>query len=82
MDFVGELMNIEVDYDDKVDRKNISDRISGVISEEVNELNTVKKILSYSESVQTVIVKKNTISTHSPQECVEKPHKTTTGKAK
>ena len=69
-EFRGELINVDVDYDDKVESNNISDRIAGVISEEVNELNTVKMRLSYSESVQTGIGQKTPISTHSLQECV------------
>ena len=36
-------MNTKVDYDNKVEMINRSDRIAGVISEEVNYLNTVKK---------------------------------------
>ena len=42
----GQLMNVEVDYEKKVERKNISDSIAGVIPEEENELNTVIKRLS------------------------------------
>ena len=42
----------------------------------------VKKRLSYSEVVQTVSGQKTAISTHSLQECVEEPQKTTIGQAK
>ena len=48
--FRGYIINVKVDYDDGVESKNKIDRIAGVISEESNELNTVKTILSYSES--------------------------------
>ena len=51
--FRGEIINVEVDYDGKVERRNTCDSIVGVISEESNELNMVKKILSYSEVLQT-----------------------------
>ena len=44
-------MNFEVDYDNNVENNNTGDRISGVISEEANELNRVKTRLPYSESV-------------------------------
>ena len=44
-------MNVEVDYENKVERNNNSDSIAGVISEEANGLNMVKKRLSYSEVV-------------------------------
>ena len=46
MKFRLEVMNVEVDYDDGVESKNTSERISGEISEEANELNTVKNRLS------------------------------------
>ena len=36
-------MNTKVDYDNKVEMINTSYRIAGLISEEVNYLNTVKK---------------------------------------
>ena len=42
-EYIVQLMNIEVDYDDEVERNNMSDRISEVIPEEVNELNKLQK---------------------------------------
>ena len=36
-------MNADVNYYDEVESKNMSDRIAVVISEEVNDLDTVKK---------------------------------------
>ena len=44
-------MILEVDYDNEVERNNTSDRIAGVISEEANDSKTLKKRLSFSESV-------------------------------
>ena len=41
--FRGELINVEVDYDNLVERNNKSDSISGVLSEEENELNMIPK---------------------------------------
>ena len=41
--FIGDLMNADVNYYDEVESKNMSDRIAVVISEEVNDLDTVKK---------------------------------------
>ena len=32
-EFIGELMNAKVDYEDKVENNNTSDRIAGVIPE-------------------------------------------------
>ena len=43
--FRGELINVEVDYDNLVERNNKSDSISGVLSEEENELNMIPKRL-------------------------------------
>ena len=51
--FRGELINLEVDYDNEVERENITNRVSGVLSEESNEFNKVHKRLSYSKTVQT-----------------------------
>ena len=51
--FRGDLINLEVDYDDEVERENITNRVSGVLSEESNEFNKVHKRLSYSKKVQT-----------------------------
>ena len=34
-------MNVGVDYDDEIERNNMSNRVEEVISEEANELNTV-----------------------------------------
>ena len=63
-EFRGELMNVEVDYDNEVESNNTNDSIVGVISEEANEFNTVQKILAYSEAVHMVIGKKTALSTH------------------
>ena len=35
-------MNAKIDYDDKIERNEKSDRIEGVISEEANKLSMVK----------------------------------------
>ena len=51
-EFRGEPINIELEYDEEVERENTSDKIAGGISEGANELNTVNKI-SYSEELQT-----------------------------
>ena len=79
-EFIGELINLELDYDDEVESKNMSDRIEGVLSEEANELNTVQKILSYRKGVQAGSGQKTSLSTYSPHDCVEEPQKTTTMK--
>ena len=42
-EFIGDLMNAKVDYDDKEERNNMSDRTAGVIPEEAIELNMVKR---------------------------------------
>ena len=42
-EFIGKLMNAKADYDNKVERNNTSDSISEVISEESNDLNTIKR---------------------------------------
>ena len=41
-EFIGELINFEVDYDEEVESNNTCDRTAGVLSEDTNELNTVK----------------------------------------
>ena len=41
-EFIGELINVEVDYDEEVESNNTCDRTAGVLSEDTNELNTVK----------------------------------------
>ena len=41
-EFIGEVINVEIDYDYEVERKNTSDRIVGVIPEKSNGLNMVK----------------------------------------
>ena len=47
----------------------------GVISEEANELNTVKQRLLYSESLHMGSGQKTALSTSTPQVCVEEPKK-------
>ena len=44
-EFRGDLIIVDSGYDKKLERRNNSDRIAGVISEELNGLNPVKKIL-------------------------------------
>ena len=44
-EFIGQLMDVEVDYHDKTESKNTSERIVAVLSEEDNEFNTVQKRL-------------------------------------
>ena len=75
-------MNVGVDYDDEIERNNMSNRVEEVISEEANELNIVNERLPYSEALNTISVKNAALSTHSPQECVEEPQKTTIGQEK
>ena len=38
-------MNEELNYENQLERKNTSNKISGVLPEEANELNTLKMIL-------------------------------------
>ena len=49
-EFRGELMNTKVDYDNEVERENTSDKISGLVSDESNKLNSIQRRLSYSEA--------------------------------
>ena len=70
-DFIEELINYEVYYEEEAERINISDSIEWVVPEEDNQLSTVQNGLSHSDAVQTGIGQKNELSTHSPQECVE-----------
>ena len=42
-------MNVEVEYKNNSERNNASNRIPGFLSEELNELNTVEKRLTYSK---------------------------------
>ena len=53
----------------------MSYRISGVLSEEKNELNTVKTRLSYIEVVKTGSGQKSALYNHSPQERADETYK-------
>ena len=74
----GELMNTRIEYDDNKERKNMSDRISKMVSEEDIAITTTPKNISYSDALRMGSGKKKVIYTHPTQECVESQEKTTT----
>ena len=70
-------MNDEVNYDDKLERKNNSNRISGVIPEEENKLTTAEMNYHTVRKYRQGSINKTALSTHSPQDCVDKTTKKT-----
>ena len=58
-EFVGDLMNVSIDYENYIERENTCDRISGVSSDENNILTTTQKKLSDRTSVMMKVVIKS-----------------------
>ena len=76
--FRKELMNIEIDNDEEIDWKNMSDMITGVVLEEESEMIKIPKILAYRMTVKNGSGHNNVVYARPPQEYVEEQNKTKT----
>ena len=78
IEFIEELMNVVIRYDDGIKKNNKSGRIAGVKVEGEKISNNGTKKQSYSEAFRTWSGHNKVIYTHPPKECIDVHKENTT----